>query len=351
MGKDLQTKNLLNCPDVFSDIGNVNLFMGEELICPEELEQMPTELIYKDNYGTMRHHYLDTRMKAKKHQTDIAVFCIENQSGVSNIMPVRDMGYLYSNYNEQVRKLQKEAEQKGSAPAVKGIADGQKLTPVISIVLYYGRDKWTGPEKLSDLLALPEEWKERLGPLVADHAVRIVSLAEQDEETRGKYKSDFRHIVDYLACAGDREQCRRYIWDKNREIRHPEEYLDMMAAFSSDRQFASIKENVLRRMEQGEESVTMYSIAEELESIGKEKGREEGIKEGIKEGVKKGIKEGIGLKSREIIQNMLSDDQPPELISKYTKEPLEYVYQIKREMPEFVSEKGFTWNEREAEEE
>ena len=35
MGKDLQSKNLLNCPDVFSDIGNVNLFDGEQLLHPE----------------------------------------------------------------------------------------------------------------------------------------------------------------------------------------------------------------------------------------------------------------------------------------------------------------------------
>ena len=31
MGKDLPGKNLLNCPDVFADIGNVNLFDGQQM--------------------------------------------------------------------------------------------------------------------------------------------------------------------------------------------------------------------------------------------------------------------------------------------------------------------------------
>lgn len=216
MGKDLQSKNLLNCPDVFADISNVNLFEGEVLLEPDKLEPMPTELIYKDDYGRMRHHYLDTRMKVTEDEADIAIFCVENQSGVCNIMPVRDMGYLYTNYNdtnynEQIREIQRNGGGRQYFPATEGIHRNQKLTPVISLVLYYGQEPWNGPEKLSDMLSLPEAWEEKLGPLVTEHPVRIVHLVAQDEETRIKYKSDFRHIVDYLACMGDREKCREYI--------------------------------------------------------------------------------------------------------------------------------------------
>ena len=41
----------------------------------------------------------------------------------------------------------------------------------------------------------------------------------------------------------------------------------MMAAFSSDTRFLQIKEMVLKEEKGG--SVTMYSIAEELENVGK----------------------------------------------------------------------------------
>ena len=328
MGKDLPAKNLLNCPDVFADITNVNLFDGEDLLQPEELSVMPTELVYKDNYGTMRHHYLDTRMKAEEHQTDIAVFCIENQSGVSNIMPVRDMGYLYSNYSEQIREVQRKDGKKKEFPVTEGIDRDQKLIPVISLVLYYGQEPWNGPEKLSDLLSVPEDWQEKLEPLITDHPVRIIHLAAQDEETRAKYKSDFRHIADYLACAGDREESWQYISDESREICHPEEYLDMMAAFSNDARFARIKATVLSKRNEGEGRVTMFSIVDELENIGRQKG--------VKEGMEKGASE----KSRKIICTMLRDEQSPELISKYTEEPVEYVYQVKQEMLQYAKEEA-----------
>jgi hypothetical protein len=37
-----------------------------------------------------------------------------------------------------------------------------------------------------DLLSVPEDWKEKLEPLITDHPVRIIHLATQDEETRTK---------------------------------------------------------------------------------------------------------------------------------------------------------------------
>ena len=70
----------------------------------------------------------------------------------------------------------------------------------------------------------------------------------------------------------------------------------------------------------------MFSIAEELENVGRQKGVEEGKREGKKEGRK------------EVICNMLLDEQSPELISKYTKEPLEYIYQVKQEMLQYARE-------------
>lgn len=47
---------------------------------------------------------------------------------------------------------------------------------------------------------------------------------------------------------------------------------------------------------------------------------------------------GQGGVGKEVICNMLLDEQSPELISKYTKEPLEYIYQVKQEMLQYARE-------------
>ena len=98
----------------------------------------------------------------------------------------------------------------------------------------------------------------------------------------------------------------------------------MMAAFSSDTRFLQIKEMVLKEEKGG--SVTMYSIAEELENVGKRKGMEEGIKEGKEEG------------KRKIICHMLEHKKSPDDVSELTGEPVEYVYRIQKEYLEMVRE-------------
>lgn len=296
MGKDLANKNLLNCTDVFADIGNVNLFHGEELLSADGLEPQPTELTYKDNFGTMRHHFLDTRMKAKEQDTDIAIFCIENQSEASNIMPVRDMGYLYSNYNEQIRKIRQINERSDIYYPIAGIGNGQKLTPVITLILYYGSKKWDGPEKLSDMLAIPEKWRDKLSPWIADHPIRIINLTDQDESVRAKYKSDFRHVVDFFACLGNSEKLWKYVHEENRIVRHPEEYLDLMAAISGERRFAEMKDNILKNTNAGKEGMKMDGFFDLLEKMAKEDGIKEGMAKGISQGISQGMSQGKQLK-------------------------------------------------------
>lgn len=296
IGKDLQSKNLLNCADVFADIGNVNLFNGEELLCADGLELQPTELTYKNNFGIMHHHFLDTRMKAKEQDTDIAIFCIENQNEVSNIMPVRDMGYLYSNYNEQLRQIRQKNERNNTHYPIAGIGSDQKLTPVISLILYYGNKKWSGPEKLSDMLAIPEKWRDKLLPWITEHPIHVINLKEQDESVRAKYKSDFRHVVDFFACLKDSDKIQEYVHDKNRVVHHPEEYLDLMAAISGERRFTEIKENILKKIIVGKEGIKMDGFFDLLEKTAKEDGIKQGISQGMSQGISQGKQEIIGIK-------------------------------------------------------
>lgn len=51
MTRDLTEKNLVEDAEVFADISNVNLYGGENVIQPEELELLPQEMIYKDGEG------------------------------------------------------------------------------------------------------------------------------------------------------------------------------------------------------------------------------------------------------------------------------------------------------------
>ena len=181
--KDLAEKNLLQYKDVFSDIVNVNLFGGRHYISANELSREPGELITKSSSDNkLKQLQMDVPMKCiKKYNTRFFV-CLENQSDINNIMPVRDMGYQHAKYMEQVRTI-KEANRQQQAypsPITKGIHDTQKLDPVITLVLNYSQKEWKKPKQLQDVLNIPKDIKNMLLKHIPDcrqSGARTVVLA------------------------------------------------------------------------------------------------------------------------------------------------------------------------------
>ena len=95
-----------------------------------------------------------------------------------------------------------------------------------------------------------------------------------------------------------------------------------------------------REMALSDEVTNRESAIEKGIEIGHEKGLAEGIKKGLDEGIKKGLAEGIKkglaegqLKTRiEMIYAMIANGLDDERISRITKEPLEEVTRIRKEV-------------------
>ena len=181
--KDLAEKNLLQYKDVFSDIVNVNLFGGRHYISANELSREPGELITKSSSDNkLKQLQMDVPMKCiKKYNTRFFV-CLENQSDINNIMPVRDMGYQHAKYMEQVRTIKETNRQQQTypSPITKGIHDTQKLDPVITLVLNYSQKEWKKPKQLQDVLNIPKDIKNMLLKHIPDcrqSGARTVVLA------------------------------------------------------------------------------------------------------------------------------------------------------------------------------
>lgn len=280
MKQDLAAKSLEAFPDVFADIGNVNLYDGERVIAPEELEQMPSEMIYGEPQGGQRELRADIRMRIKQSGTEIAIMTVENQAGICNTMPVRSMGYEYAGYMEQIRRIKEENRKKGKNYFTKEIVDSQKLVPVISLVLYYGEEEWEYPLSLMDLFELSEEDRKRFGPHIQNHSIHLVPLRKQDEETQKKYCSDFRYVVQYLSGRDDKEKMVQRMKEDTGKLDHPKEFLEVMSAVTKDRRYEQIKNGLMTKIEKGED-INMCTIAEELERQGIQKGVRQGLEQGI----------------------------------------------------------------------
>ena len=286
--KDLSTKELLRNPDVFADISNVHLFGGEEVIRPEDLEPLPQDMVYRKRKGKLETLMGDVRMRFKKEGIVIAMIQAENQAGICNTMPVRDLGYIYANYKEQIKEQKKKNAAEGKRYFTREIGDEDRLEPVITFVLYYGKEEWKRPLSLLDMLDLEGEEKKKLEPFLLNHQLHLISLTNQDKETTEKYKSDFWHVATYLSARNDRKKREQLARETQRHIRHPEELMDVLYAFSEDERYLEMKEEA-----KGKEDTTMCEMLDEVERRGMEKGLERGLEQGLERGLEQGLEQGM----------------------------------------------------------
>ncbi len=143
-----------------------------------------------------------------------------------------------------------------------------------------------------DILDIPEENKKFWRHLIHDYKITVIPMADQPEEIRAKYQSDYKIIADYLALHKNKKELMRHLRKDQREIIHVEQLLDMLRALSGDRRFDTIKEYYVNN-ENKEECNKMCLLLDMCEQEGIRKGRKEGIRKGRKKGIRKGRKKGI----------------------------------------------------------
>lgn len=323
LNKDITTKMLLEYPDVFADIENVCLFGGKPVIKPDDLELCPQEIVYKETDGQIHEHRGDIRMRLKEKGMELAILHIENQSGVSNVMPLRDMGYIYSDYQNQLRALKEKNRKAGRHYVMQEIGDDQKLCPVIMLVLYYGTEKWTGPTRLMDMLDIPEGDRELWEMVIEDHKIHLIDLSRQNDAEVDQYTSDLWYIVKCLKCENDKEKYKNFLIEgAHRKMQHPEAVIDMLTSLTGKVNAKKMADQLICDQKKEGGDCTMYTFLDYFEEVGMEKG--------IKKGMEKGIEKGREEEREEIYYRMFRNNRTPEAISDFTGESVEYLCDLQK---------------------
>lgn len=325
MKKDIVEKRLEDYNDVFADIFNNLVFQGERVFEEECLVPLPTEAFTRQIGGDLRQGNRDVR-KADGHYGNYRLICsTENQTAYDNTMPQRVMGYEYAGYEEQIGALIEENRKNNNPAYSKRIHDEQKLAPIVTAVLYWGSSKWQGPLCLHDMLNIPSDKKDIIKPYVANYPMNLIDLSNVPKEVRERMTSDFRLLLDYMACKNNPEEMKAFMSDKERVIRHPEEFLDAMSEVASDGRYKIIREQMRERADNGEkeENVTMWKIEDEIENRGIQNGELLKIITQTKKKYQKG-KDVLGV--AEDLEENISIIQPfYDLIEKYPDKDEKYI--------------------------
>ena len=262
--RDCVQKEFLAFPDIAADTINALLYRGCGLAEAEKLWPGPTETIYQGR-ERLRDQYEDLSKYELADGRVRVMYLIANQTRTDGKMLLRKAGYTGGIYREQYEgKL-------------------QDTFPVIEFVLYWGNPRWRSSLELRRLFGkrrLPGEMWEYIDGV----KLHVYEMRHLPEETRKRFQSDMRIVVDYLAeGAGYRSE---------RKIRHKAALIRMIRVLSGETQTDDIEEWLKKQGIREDDEISVCELFDQYERKGREEGKREGIAAGRREGRREGRSEG-----------------------------------------------------------
>lgn len=299
MGKeDVYTSDYLENAEVFADLVNGVLYHGEQVVKPGELSEQDGEL-RSVSEGTVKKTIRD-KVRLWKGAA-IVVLSVENQTRVDYRMVIRAMLSESMAYDRQWKKLREkwrrerrkqsgaEKERLTSDEFISGMRKEDKFMPVITIVVYYGKEKpWDGARTLHELLDV-EGYEEKIFPFVSNYRLNLFDYHEYEEF--GQFRSELQSVFEFLRYSGEKEQMKKKLKE------HREQYEEL----SSQAKILLTKLTNIKKIpgvsgeafERGEFS--MCKAFEDMKEEGKIEGRIEGKIEGREEERESGIRKALNI--------------------------------------------------------
>ena len=202
---------------MFADAFNYFLFGGAPVIDPGLLEEMDTRELAvpyggEEGVGQPVQRTRDI-LKVLTAKTDqhmaYLLLGIENQSHIHYAMPVRSLLYDALQYTKQVEEAaashRKSGDYKGAGEDdfLSGFMKDDRLLPVVTLVIYFGKECWDGP------LSLHERFR-RLGRAEVDvlNACARADIPVQERKEETNVCEAIQEMIDEARQKGREEICQ-----------------------------------------------------------------------------------------------------------------------------------------------
>jgi len=311
LGKiDVITKEYMKDPVIFADVFNKFLYHGKQVIRPESLIEMDSAEVvvpYGDGKaGVPEQKYRDA-LKLMMTDGNIA-YCIlgcEDQSRVHYAMPVKDMLYDSMQYARQVTKAAKSHRQEkehkpSSGEFLGGFHKTDRLIPVVTLVIYWGPDRWDGPLSLKEMYAAADD---AIMQYVPDYKINLIAPEQMSDDEIKEFKSSLKEVMLYIKYSKDKAKLQEIAQEDPNFL-------------SMDRQAAeviNVTTNSRLKYPEGKETINMCLAIEEMRNESRLEGEIKGAVETCKN-FNKTLEETI-----QYISDNFTVQQAEEEVKKYWK--------------------------------
>lgn len=296
--KDIITKEYLRQNSIFADVFNYMIFNGEQIIKSEHLVDCDASEIVlpfgKDGalIPVQRYRDLLKGYVIKEYQGKLfALLGIESQSQIHYAMPVKCMLYDTLNYaaqvnmktNEYRKKRIKKSEgfKESKAEFLSGFHKEDRITPVITVTVYWGMDQWDGPRTLKEMFD-QDLFKSEPEVLKWIPEYQIPLIIPSEIEKFEKFQTEFGKMMQFMNSAKDKKKMKELLTTDS-------------AYHSLSRTAAKIINEFtglnLKITDEGEEKIDLCKAWEDQRKEDIETGIKEGRLDSIKRMLDKGISE------------------------------------------------------------
>ena len=231
--KDITTKDYMKENTVFADAFNKFIYKGEQVIKPENLKPLDTDITAipygADGAGVPTQRYRDVLKSATAMEDENGVYLllgIESQAEVHHAMPVRNMVYdalQYAAQVEEAARSHREARKAGDPKEVakkpdkgeylSGFYKEDRLIPVITLVVYFGAGEWQGPMSLHEMLAVQEP---EILSLVSDYKLNLIAPEHMSDEEIDQFQTSLREVMLFIKHSKDRTKLNEMVQKDDR---------------------------------------------------------------------------------------------------------------------------------------
>ena len=269
---------------------------------------------------------VDTAVKGKARDllrrtafgVNFALIGIESQETIDYRFPLRNLHYEVNQYEKQAAKIKKEVQGDASSLTpgeyLYGFKKDSRLHPVITFMIYSGKEPWDGPMSLHDIIDftdIPEELRRK----TVDFPINLIDIRRLEDTSM--FQTDVKHVFDFIRCAENKEQLYELVSNEPYYRAMDEDAYEVVSMYTNSKELVEIKAY------EGKDG--KKDVCQAIKDLMADS-RQEGIKEGIKEGIVEGIEQNKIENARNLL-GLLSD----EIIAEKIGLPLERVKTLREQ--------------------
>lgn len=208
---------------------------------------------------------------------------LENQSTVNLTYPWRLLELDCLAYGREIEDIQERntggGEEYGTEDDFKyHYKRGDRLEPILNLMLYWGTKKWEGPLSMGDMMKDMSPLPETIRRLAGDYRVHMIPMRFIPEDDLQQMDSDLKYVLGIMKHTASRKQYERYIRENGEYFSQiPRSAVDVIDVCTNIKDIRGCLRYTLNP-ESGEEETDMCKALEDI----KKDARKQGVKQGVR---------------------------------------------------------------------